>query len=254
MSAPALDPVADLVRRGDPDRFLSAMTAPEPGRSRLMALYAFNLELARAPFAVSEPMLARIRLQWWREALEEGRAGRPRRHEVAEPLAAAIAEAGAPQEPFERLISAWERAVDAPPEGAALAGWLRDTGAPVLSLAARMLAPEGADALAEPAGFAFAAAAWARAAPALGARGWSVPPAKDAQALARAALAELAQARSGRGAAPKAATPAFAAGWLAAPTLRAASRPDFDPMRGPPEPSPFRRRAGLLWVAATGGW
>ena len=33
-------------------------------------LYAFNHELARAREAVSEPPLALIRLQWWREVVE----------------------------------------------------------------------------------------------------------------------------------------------------------------------------------------
>ena len=59
-------------------------------RDALLTLYAFNHELARAREVVSEPPLALIRLQWWREVVEGAR----RRHEVAEPLPAAI-EAGA---------------------------------------------------------------------------------------------------------------------------------------------------------------
>ena len=49
-------------------------------------LYAFNHELARAREVASEPMLALIRLQWWREVVE----GTRRRHEVAGPLGAAL--------------------------------------------------------------------------------------------------------------------------------------------------------------------
>jgi phytoene synthase len=82
--------LADLVRRHDPDRFLTALFAPPDKRDTLLTLYAFNHELARAREVVSEPPLALIRLQWWREVVE----GAHRRHEVAEPLAAAI-EAGA---------------------------------------------------------------------------------------------------------------------------------------------------------------
>ena len=52
-----------------------------------MLLVALNHELARAREATSQPMLALIRLQWWREVAE----GAVRRHEVAEPLAAALA-------------------------------------------------------------------------------------------------------------------------------------------------------------------
>ena len=77
------------MRRHDPDRFLTALFAPPEKRDALLTLYAFNHELARAREAVSEPPLALIRLQWWREVVEGAR----RRHEVAEPLAAAI-EAG----------------------------------------------------------------------------------------------------------------------------------------------------------------
>jgi 15-cis-phytoene synthase len=78
--------IAGLVRRHDPDRFLTALFAPLGKRDALLTLYAFNHELARAREAVSEPPLALIRLQWWREVVE----GAPRRHVVAEPLAAAI--------------------------------------------------------------------------------------------------------------------------------------------------------------------
>src|ERR1700684_858257 len=81
--------IAELVRRYDPDRFLTALFAPPDKRDALLTLYAFNHELARAREVVSEPPLALIRLQWWREVVE----GAHRRHEVADPLTAAI-EAG----------------------------------------------------------------------------------------------------------------------------------------------------------------
>lgn len=78
--------LTEFVRRHDPDRFLTALFAPPDKRDALMTLYAFNHELARAREAVSEPPLALIRLQWWREVVE----GEHRRHEVAEPLATAL--------------------------------------------------------------------------------------------------------------------------------------------------------------------
>ena len=82
--------IAALVRRHDPDRFLTALFAPPDKRAALLTLYAFNHELARAREVVSEPPLALIRLHWWREVVEGAR----RSHEVAEPLLAAI-DAGA---------------------------------------------------------------------------------------------------------------------------------------------------------------
>jgi phytoene synthase len=81
------DRITALVRRHDPDRFLTALFAPADRRQALLTLYAFNHELARAREMVSEPPLALIRLQWWREVVE----GEGRRHEVATPLAEVVA-------------------------------------------------------------------------------------------------------------------------------------------------------------------
>jgi phytoene synthase len=81
------DAIAALVRRHDPDRFLTALFAPPDRRDALLTLYAFNHELARAREVASEPPLALIRLQWWREVVQ----GEPKRHEVASPLTDAIA-------------------------------------------------------------------------------------------------------------------------------------------------------------------
>ena len=82
---------ADLVRRGDPDRFRAVMAAPVAARERLFPVYAFNLEVSRAPWVTEEPMVAEMRLQWWRDALGEIREGGPvRRHEVATPLSGVV--------------------------------------------------------------------------------------------------------------------------------------------------------------------
>ena len=80
-----------IARAHDPDRFLTALFAPAARREALFVLIAFNHELARAletPSArrSAAPIAALIRLQWWREVVE----GEPRRHEVAEPLAALL--------------------------------------------------------------------------------------------------------------------------------------------------------------------
>lgn len=83
------DALAEMVRKHDPDRFLTALFAPPGKRDVLLALYAFNHELARARSVASEPPLALIRLQWWREVVR----GERKRHEIATPLTGAI-EAG----------------------------------------------------------------------------------------------------------------------------------------------------------------
>jgi phytoene synthase len=109
--------LADLVRRHDPDRFLTALFAPPEKRDALLTLYAFNHELARAREVVSEPPLALIRLQWWREVVE----GADRRHEVAEPLRVAIQAGGLNRGDLLSLIDA--REAEVAPGFATMADW-----------------------------------------------------------------------------------------------------------------------------------
>jgi len=78
------------VRAHDPDRWLTALFAPDAARPRLHALLAFGVELSRTVDAASQPMLGEIRLQWWREALEGVFAGSPRAHPVARALAPSV--------------------------------------------------------------------------------------------------------------------------------------------------------------------
>jgi NADH dehydrogenase [ubiquinone] 1 alpha subcomplex assembly factor 6 len=75
------------VRQGDRDRYLALLFSPAPARGGLAALAAFNLELARAASEISESMLGLVRLQWWREAVEEIHAGgATRRHPIVDAL------------------------------------------------------------------------------------------------------------------------------------------------------------------------
>jgi phytoene synthase len=113
-----LSPLAALVRRHDPDRFLTALFAPPPRRESLFLLYAFNHELARAREVASQPTLALIRLQWWREVVE----GAPRRHEVAGPLRRALAEGVFQAGELLDMIAAREREAD--PAIETYADWL----------------------------------------------------------------------------------------------------------------------------------
>lgn len=122
--------LAGFVRAHDPDRFLCALLAPAAQRGAIFALTAFNHELARAREAATNPIAAQIRLQWWRDAVEDAAAGKPaRRHEVAEPLAEAI-RAGA-LDPAALLAMAEAREAECLEDGLAtetdFVGWLRGT-------------------------------------------------------------------------------------------------------------------------------
>jgi len=79
----------DLVRRVDPDRWLASRFIAEPdARTDVIALYAYNYELARVAGGVSNALMGEIRLTWWREAMEELAAGKaPRKHPTVEALA-----------------------------------------------------------------------------------------------------------------------------------------------------------------------
>jgi phytoene synthase len=137
-----------LVRRVDPDRWISSRFIADPARrADVVALYAFDHELARAPRVSSNPLIGEIRLTWWREALDEIFDGRPvRRHPTAEALATAVRRHSLAREPLERLIDARYRELDPVPmdEAEALV-WARETGGQAAEIVATILDP-GADA------------------------------------------------------------------------------------------------------------
>lgn len=162
--------LAALVRRHDRDRFLTALFAPEARRPALLALYAFNYEVAKTRELVSEAMLGRIRLQWWRDVLDRIYAGAPaQRHEVIEPLAAAIRAHDLSRDHFERLIEARERDLEeAPPESlAALEAYAEASSAPLVLLALESLGEmgEAARAAGRAVGTAYALSGLVRAVP-----------------------------------------------------------------------------------------
>lgn len=71
-SATAAQLVAASARNLDPDRYMAALLAPRSLREDLITLAALTGEIRRISRTVREPMLAAIRLQWWRDALEFG--------------------------------------------------------------------------------------------------------------------------------------------------------------------------------------
>ena len=252
---------AALVERGDPERFRAAMAAGEgPARNGLMALYAFNLEIARAGYVASEPMLGAIRLRWWAEAVAEIFAGLPpRAHEVCGPLAAAIQRSGLPRAPFEAMIAAreWDCGREGFADPAALAAYLEATAAGLTWLAASHLgAPEGAEAAVRDAGRAAGAAGFLRAVPRLEALGRRPlqAGAASAGALAAAGLGWLARARAGRGEVPRACLPALLPVATAGAVLRAAAARPEAALAGGLERSEFASRARRLAAALTGRW
>lgn len=107
--------VLDLVRSADRDRFLGALFAHEPARRDLLALLAFNHELARTRSVTREPMLARIRLEWWREAVAEAAsAGKPRAQPIVESLSETVRRHRLRPQDLFALIDAREEEIEGP--------------------------------------------------------------------------------------------------------------------------------------------
>ncbi len=167
------DPIAALVRQHDPDRFLTALFAPPEKRSALLTLYAFNHELARAREVASEPTLALIRLQWWREVVE----GEAKRHEVATPLIEAIRNGMLDPDDLLAIIDARETEADDRIETReAWRTWLLAGAGGLVVAAGRLLGAAEPEAL-RPFGAAFAASGLLRGVPVLAAQGRCLLPA-----------------------------------------------------------------------------
>lgn len=153
-----LDAAAAEVRRSDPDRFFSALFAPATLRASLVAIYAFNQDLAKVAESVREPMMAEIRYAWWSEAIDALFSGSGRVPGPAQAIGEVIGRHALPRTIFEDMIEA-RRVHDigeTPIESwAAFESYADRTAGAVIKLAARVLGVE-ADGAAMPAGRAWA--------------------------------------------------------------------------------------------------
>ncbi len=131
---------AAIVERDDPHLHATALFAPEPSRSRLKVLYAFDIELSRAAASSTEPLIARMRLQWWRDVVEAAaRGAEPLAHEVAGPLAHLLRQGALPAEGLEALIAARETELEGSFDEAVFAQWADDRFGALAALAAHLL-------------------------------------------------------------------------------------------------------------------
>lgn len=130
---------AQEVRNHDPDRWLTALFAPDAKRPALMALYAFNTEIARARESVSQPMIGQIRLQWWREAWDGIVLDQPRAHPIVQALHTHLRQLDVAD--AYALIEARERDMDPAPMAdlPALLTYAETTSAPLMRLAVAAL-------------------------------------------------------------------------------------------------------------------
>lgn len=141
------------VREADPDRYLSTLYAPEEKREGLLALYAFNVEIASIRDRVRDPLPGEVRLQWWRDAIE-ARSGQG--NPTAEALLQTIERYRLPLEPFMNYLEAriFDLYDDPMPSRSDLEGYCGETASAVIQLASLILDPEAARGAAEAAGHA----------------------------------------------------------------------------------------------------
>jgi len=143
------------VRRVDPDRWLASRFIADHGaRADVIALWAFDDELARASVVASSDFAVEIRLIWWREALDEIYSGATvRRHPVTEGLAAIARARSLPREGLEAMIDARIRMLGRSRlETDDALAWAAGAEGSTARLAAHILDPAGDSGLAAPAG------------------------------------------------------------------------------------------------------
>ena len=245
---------ARIVERGDPLRFRTVMAAPVASRAPLFALYAFNVEVARAPWVTQEAMIAEMRLQWWRDALEEIAEGRPvRSHEVTTPLADMLSPETAAM--LDQLVATrrWDIYRDAFEDAAHFDAYINETAGHLMWAAALTLgaAPATENAVRDVA-YAAGVAAFLRAVPALADAGRI--PLIDGTPDGVRALAERAQQRLSR---PKVPNAARAALWPAIGARATLAQAVRDPIAvadgrwspgGPPAQLSASALTGRLWL------
>jgi phytoene synthase len=159
MSDPSQHDIEDSVARGDPDRMAAAFFAPRECRASLMALYAFNLELARIKDIAHEPMAGHMRLAWQRDQVARIFDGQPLETPLGRGFSKAVRAHALPRDLVEGMIDARARDLEecAFADEAALEAYGLATSSALMKLAARVCGAGGdCDAVAGPAGLAFA--------------------------------------------------------------------------------------------------
>ncbi|MEN8685454.1 squalene/phytoene synthase family protein [Marivita sp.] len=248
---------AKLVEKGDPDRFAATMAAPVELRKVLFPIYAFNVEVSRAPWVTKEAIIAEMRLQWWTDALEEiASGGLVRRHEVVTSLAHVL-DATAARE-LQKVVQArlWDVYRDPFEDQAAFSKYIEDTAASLLLAASQAVRGTMPHALTD-LGYATGLAQFLRAVPELERQGRR--PLVDGRPeavrdLAKGGFDRLVKSRQARSEVVTETRPITLAAWQAGPILKQAKS---DPRRvadGTLGTSEAAKKLRLVWQAAVGRW
>ncbi len=265
----------DLVARVDPDRYVAALFAPAERRRGLIALYAFDHEVARIAEVVHEPMVGHIRLAWWRQQIDAIYSGGALHAPTARALAETVRAHGLPRELLDRYVDARACDVEGAPfdDEGTLERHALAVSAGMAQLAARVLGAEArADDAARYAGIALAYAGhldalardaqrrhcrlpiqWLREA-GLGAEdvfAGRMTPALKGVLVRMAGAAQAALGKLRAHAFPMSATPALAAATLSRVSIRRVRGPNFDPFRAAQPMAQWQRVARIALANLT---
>ena len=248
---------AGLLERGDPSRFRAVMLTPVNIRSKLLPIFAFNLEVARAPWVTKEAMIAEMRLQWWHDTLSEIALGEVvQRHAVVGPLSKLITPDMARD--LQSLVEArrWDIYPEPFANEDAFTMYILQTSSTLLKVAAQALGPAETHTVVK-FGFGVGLANFFVAVPKLLAVGRSpliYETPEFVQSLAIRGLANLKEARRARHKVSASAGKALLCGWQAERILKqVADRPE-NILTGLKVPSGFRDSSVLSLRAMTGWW
>ncbi|NIZ12674.1 squalene/phytoene synthase family protein [Phaeobacter sp. HF9A] len=248
---------AETVQKSDPNRFMAAMAAPVEARPLLFALYAFNVEISRAPWASQESMIAEMRVQWWRDIGAEITAGGPvRRHYVATPLARLVNHEAAQVIDAMAEARRWDIYREPFEDDAALDAYIDATAGGLMWMAAASIGA-AQDRVVRDYAYAAGLANYLSAVPELEAQK-RIPlldgSSAGVRALAERGLDRLSDARRARALISPGARPALLAGWQAEAILKQARAEPQRVAAGALGVSEFRKRLSLMWQAGTGRW
>jgi 15-cis-phytoene synthase len=263
----------------DRDRYLASLLTPADRRPAIVALYAYNAELARVRDVVREPLPGEVRLQYWRDLLEGSAHGETAANPVAAELLRAVQAWRLPVAPLVAMADAriFDLYDDPMETTAMFEGYAGETAAALIQLAALVLDTEAAEGVAEIAGHAGVALAVAGAIllmPIHRARGQVylptqilasvgldretfLAPAGDdrmgaaIQALAGFGLDHLRKARAA-GRIPKSLLSAFLPVTLAEPVLKRAISMGAGCLESDIRPPQWRRQLAMMRLLLTG--
>lgn len=144
------------LRDSDRDRYLACLLSPADKRGPLSALYAFYAEIARIRDLVREPLPGEIRLQWWRDMLDDTSGASGEGHPLAEALLACIRTYDLPVAVLQDMIDAriFDLYDDPMESRASLEGYAGETASALIQLASLILDPASARQSASAAGHA----------------------------------------------------------------------------------------------------